>query len=192
MLPRLGSSKLVSNWILVTLGVSIIAALDGGFIARWTCLAPSRILHGEVWRLVTWPFVEPGPIGLVMTCAAIYKFGSELAASWGDRRLRRFMLQIIVGAGVFFCLLAAVAGSVHTWRLGGWVVPDVLVIAWARQYPDRVLRVYGVLELRGQQLVNITVGVMILFAIYVGPIAVAPELAACIAASVYPREWLRR
>ncbi len=33
---------------------------------------------------------------------------------------------------------------------------------------------------------------MVLFAIYFGPIAVAPELAACVAAAVYPREWLRR
>lgn len=191
MLPRLGSSKLVSNWILVTLGVSIVAAVDGGFLARWLALAPTRILHGEVWRLLTWPFVEPGPIGLVLTCAAIYKFGSELASIWGDRRLQRFMLQIIVGAAAFFCLLATIAGSTHVWRLGGWAVPDVLLIAWARQYPERVLRVYGMLELRGAQLVNITVGVMILFGIYFGPVAVAPELAACVAAAVYPREWLR-
>lgn len=192
MLPRLGSSKLVSNWILITLGASIVSALDGGWLARWTALAPSRIFHGEIWRLITWPFVESGPISLVVTCVFIYRFGTELAQSWGDRRLLRFSAQVLVGAAVVTCILNMLVGSRFAQHLGGWAVSDMLLIAWARQFPDRTLVLYGVLQARGQQLVNMTVGVMVLFALFLGPLAVAPELAACLAAVVYPREWLRK
>lgn len=192
MLPRLGSSKLVSTWILITLGASIFAALDGGWLAGWTALAPARIWRGEVWRLATWPFVEAGPTSLVLTCVAIYKFGSELAVRWGDRRLHRYVAQIVLGAGVVTCLLTAVAGGYFMPRLGGWAVADVLVIAWARQFPERTLTIYSVLRVQGQQVVNITVGVAVVFAIYFGPVAMAPELFACIAAAAYPTAWLRR
>ncbi|HEY5946599.1 MAG TPA: rhomboid family intramembrane serine protease [Kofleriaceae bacterium] len=191
MLPRLGTSKLVTNWLLITLGASVANALGGGWLASWAALAPSRILRGEVWRLVTWPLIEVGPMALIFTCVAIYKFGGELAIRWGDVRLRRFMLEIVVGAGVATCLLAAIAGATYMRRLGGWAVADVLVIAWARQFPDRSLVLYGLLTLRGQQLINITVGAAILFAIYFGPIAMAPELIACAAAALYPTERLR-
>ncbi len=193
MLPRLGSSKLVSNWILLTLGASIFAMLDGGWLARWTALAPDRIWHGEIWRLGTWALVQLGPLGIILTCASIYKFGGELAPRWGDRRLRRFAIQIVLAGGV----AAAICGliSEHAWhssRVGGWAISDALVIAWARQYPRATLQLYGLLTLSGRQLVGFTIGVTVLYAIATSPFVMAPELVACLGAAYYPRAWLAR
>jgi len=192
MWPRLASSTFVTRWILVTLVASIVATLDGGWLASMAALAPSKIFHGQVWRLVTWPLIESGPLSLVLTCAAIYKFGGELAVRWGDRRLRRFVGQIVVGAAVVTCVLAAVAGQTYLQRLGGWALTDALVIAWARQFPEATLVLYHVLVLRGRELIAVTVGVAIIYAIYDGPIVMAPELVACAAAAAYPRLLLRR
>ena len=192
MWPRLGSSTFVTRWIVATVVASIVAALDGGWLASMAALVPSQVFHGQVWRLVTWPLLERGPLALVLTCVAIYKFGGELAVRWGDRRLRRFVGQIVVGAAVVTCLLAAAAGQTDLHRLGGWALTDALVIAWARQFPEATLVLYHVLVLRGRQLVAVTVGVAIIYAIYVGPIAMAPELVACAAAAAYPRLLLRR
>lgn len=191
MWPRLGASQLVSRWIAITLAASIVAAVDGGWLASWAALSPQHILHGQVWRLVTWPLVEPGPMSLVLTCVAIFKFGGELATLWGDRRLRRFVLELVLGVAVVSTVLAAATGT-WLYRLGGWAIADMLVIAWARQFPQRTLVVYGVLHLRGRELIGITVGFAVLCAIYYGPVAVAPELLACLGAATYPRGWLRR
>jgi hypothetical protein len=183
MLPRLGSSKLVSTWIWVTLLASIVAALDGGWLAGWAVFAPSLIWEGQVWRLATWVFVEPGPLGLVLTCASIYKFGGELAPRWGERRLRRFMTEVIGGAAIVTTLLALISDDAwHIYRLGGWAVGDALVIAWARQYPERTLVLYGLLQLNGRNLIAIVAGITGVFAIFRGPFAMAPELLACAAA----------
>ncbi len=130
-------------------------------------------------------------IALVVTCAAIFKLGGDLAIRWGDRRLRRFVAEILLAAAIATCLLAAITGG-HFHRLGGWAVIDTLVIAWARQFPDSPLVVYGLLVLRGPALVRVTVGVAILFAIFYGPVTMAPELIACAAAAGYPRALLRR
>jgi hypothetical protein len=192
-LPRLGSSKLVSTWILITLAVSIVAMLDPGHVHEWAALAPERIWHGQLWRLVTWPLVEDGVTGLVLTCVTIYKFGGDLAHRWGERRLRRFMLQIIVAGGIVATLGALV--SDYAWnmhRCGGWVVSDALVIAWARQYPSSTLQLYGFLELGGQRLVYFTIGVTCLIAFSYSPFYYAPELVACLVAAWYPRDFLAR
>jgi membrane associated rhomboid family serine protease len=189
--PRLGSSKLVTNWILVTLCVSIVAWFDGAF-AAWLALIPSRVVQFEVWRLFTWPFAQSHPISLIVTCAAIFKFGGELATRWSDRRLQRYATEVLLAAGVITCLVALVTGHRFLVRTGGWAVTDILVIAWARQFPDRTLVLYGMLELHGKRLVQITIGTSVLFALFFGPVVMAPELAACTIAALYPRGRLSR
>lgn len=190
---RLGSSKLVSGWIAITLVASLVAALDGGWLAGWTGLAPSRIWRGELWRLVTWVFIERGPVSLVITCACIYKFGGELAPRWGDRRLRRFAVEVLGAAGVGATLLALLSSDAwHLDRLGGWAVCDALVIAWARQYPRSILVLYGLVELHGRRLVTVTLAITGVFAIYLGPLVMAPELLACALAIWYPSARLSR
>jgi membrane associated rhomboid family serine protease len=193
VLPRIGSSRVVSTWITITLAASIVAMLDGGWLESWTALEPDLIWRGQVWRVLTWALIELGPMDLVITCVSIYKFGGELAPRWGERRLRRFALQFIIAAGVMTALGALV--SDHAWqmhRCGGWAVGDALVIAWARQYPTATLRLYGVIELSGRQLIGFTVGVTVLFAIATSPFVMMPELVACLAAAMYPRTWLAR
>ncbi len=193
MLPRIGSSKLVSTWILVTLGASIFSMLGAGWLASWAALEPSEIWHGQLWRLVTWALVEAGPYGLAITIVSIYKFGGELAPRWGDRRLRSFMLQLVIAAGVVTALGALVSDRAwHMSRCGGMAVGDALCIAWARQYPTAQIRVYGLLTLSGKQLIVATAGFTILMAVAYGPFAMAPELVCCLGAACYPRAWLSR
>jgi hypothetical protein len=192
MLRRLGSSKLISAWIWITLVASIAAAVSG-WLAGWVALAPARIWRGEVWRLATWVFVEPGPLALIVTCASIYKFGGELAPRWGERRLRRFLIEILGGAAVATTLLALVSAEVWRTRyLGGWTVGDVLVIAWARQYPDSIVVLYGLLRMNGRSLITVVIAINCVYAIFVGPLAMSPELLACAAAYGYPSAWLAR
>jgi membrane associated rhomboid family serine protease len=185
----LGAKPLIRGWIYVTLAASIVAALDGGWLYRWASLWPSRIWRGEVWRLVTWPFVETGPLALVITCVSIYKFGGELAVRWGERRLRRFMVEVLAVAGIAACVVGAIAGGGHFLRCGGWVATDVLVIAWARQFPTAGLRLYGVLEVRGERLVAISVAMGVLSFVYFG-VSATPELVAAVVAATYPRRRL--
>jgi membrane associated rhomboid family serine protease len=191
VLPRFGSSKLVSNWILVTLCVTVLAWIDGRF-AAWLALIPSRVIQFELWRLFTWPFAEGSPISLIMTCAAIFKFGGDLATRWGEWRLQRYATEVLLAAGVITCIVAIVTGNRFLVRSGGWAMADMLVIAWARQFPERTLVLYGMLELSGKRLIQITIATAVLFALYFGPIVMAPELATVTLATLYPRERLNR
>ena len=190
MWPRSGRSRLISRWLVVTLAASIVSAVDGGWLAQWAALVPSKVLHGQVWRLVTWPFVQTSPLALIFTLVVIYRLGGDLAVRWGDRRLRRFATEIILAAALVTCLLASAVGASYLHRLGGWAVTDMLVIAWARQFPEQPLVLYGLLVVRGRQLVQVTIAATLIYVLFWGPIALAPELTACLAAAMYPRGWL--
>jgi membrane associated rhomboid family serine protease len=193
MFPRLGASKLISTWIAITVMASIVAAVDGGLCDEWFAFAPAQIWRGEVWRLGTWVFFQGSPLGLVLTCACIYKFGSELTVRWGDRRLQRFAIEILGGAAVVTTVLALLSDPLWDLRrLGGWAVNDALVIAWARQYPERVVVLYGLVHLHGQRLVAVTIAITGVYAIYSGIFPGTPELLVCAAVLRYPAAWLSR
>jgi hypothetical protein len=191
MLPRLGSSSLVTKWLAITIVVSVIGALDGGFLMHWLSLVPHRILAGEVWRLATWPFVEPSPVELVLTCMAIFRFGTELSVSWGPRRLARFAIETLLIAGVVAVILSTITHTPMR-HLGGWAVGDLLVIAWARQFPNRALTFYGLVTVYGRNLVHLTIAITAVYAIYVGIVEFSPELVTCAIAALYPTSRLAR
>lgn len=191
-LPQLGTSKRITQWLAATLVLSLVAMLDGGFLVKWLSLSPGHVVRGQIWRLGTWILVERGFWDLGLTLGAIYKFGSELGAVWGDRRLVRFIAQIVIAVGVV-TTLASVLGII--WpipRLGGWAVGDILVIAWARQFPTRVLRIQGMVSVYGQNLIWLTLGVAVVATIYWGLTFTLPDVLACAFAMLYPREWLNR
>jgi membrane associated rhomboid family serine protease len=190
---QISSSELVSRWIVLVLVASVWAMLDGGWLVQWTALEPDRVWHGEVWRVMTWPVVELGPVPIAFTIACIYKFGGALAPRWGDRRLQRFMLQLVIAGGVAASIGALI--SDHAWHMvhtGGFAVCDALVIGWARQYPNERLRMFSFLELSGQKLVIFTAGITILIALSTSVFVMMPEVVMCLGAALYPREWLTR
>jgi membrane associated rhomboid family serine protease len=192
-LPRLNASKFVSAWLTVTLVASVVAVVDGGWLAGWTLLAPARIWRGELWRLATWAVVEGSPYQLLVTCACLYKFAGDLAPRWGDRRLRRYAVEVLGAAALGTALLGLISDDLwHAHRFGGWAVGDAVMIAWARQYPDASVSLYGLLRLNGRALVKVTIGITVVYALFSGVLVMAPELITCAAAVWYPASRLAR
>jgi membrane associated rhomboid family serine protease len=192
MWPRRGWDTLVMRWIALTLAASLLCVLGAGWLASWTALIPSRVLHGELWRLVTWPLIQLSPLTLMLTCVSIFKFGGELAGRWGDRRLQRFVIEVVIASATITCLLAALVGETRMVRIGGFAIVDALVIAWARQFPRAPLVLYGLLQVSGRQLIIMTIGAAVLIALYTSPMWMAPELVACAIAATYPGSRLAR
>lgn len=186
-LPR-WFSPTIAALLATTFALSLVAALTDGFGAL--ALVPDRVWHGEVWRLVTWVFAVPGPRALVATAVVLYWFGGELAARWGEARLRRFVGVIVgVAGGGTAALGALVPYAHHLPYFGALALCDALVIAWALEFPDRRLRVYGVLSIGGPILAYGTAALTALAAIYLGPAAVLPELLAAVTALAWMSAW---
>jgi len=168
--------------IVVTLVLSLAVALTdrhAGSIFERTALVPGAVWQGQVWRLATWTFVEQGPLGLIFGCLFLYWFGGELGRLWGSPRF----LQVYLGVGLFAalatCLLARIDSALlDEHYLGGWAASAGLTIAWGLSFPDRVIRIYFVLPIRGVILAWGTVGLTVVYAVYSGWQSLLPELAA--------------
>ncbi|HEY8141947.1 MAG TPA: rhomboid family intramembrane serine protease [Kofleriaceae bacterium] len=187
--------------IALVLGLSLVAVIDaqmGGQLYLQLALLPAAVWHGQLWRLATWPFVMGGPLPLIYTCVVLYTCGSDLLTVWGKKRYLRYLAAVVAAAGVGTALLGLVLPGV--WGLpylGGMVLADAIIIAWARQFPEQPVQLYFFLLVRGETLVNAVVGVTVVFALYFGIDWMMPELLGVAAALLYTsrssrRWWLKR
>jgi len=68
-------------------------------------LWPSRVLDGQVWRVVSWPLVNEPSIWIVISLALLWYFGSEIERLLGRNRFAIFLLLITVIPGVAGALI---------------------------------------------------------------------------------------
>jgi membrane associated rhomboid family serine protease len=166
----------------LTVVLSLVSAFGdrhAGPVFAFLALCPALVWAGQLWRLVTWVFVEPSPLGLIFGCLSLYWFGAPLAKVWGSRRFFTVVAGVMLGTAVGTCLVGlldgAVAGATY---LGGWALTTALVVAWGLWFPDQVVRIYFFLPVRGYWMAWITVGLTAVFAIYRGWASLLPELLA--------------
>jgi membrane associated rhomboid family serine protease len=147
--------------------IMTLLARNSQVVFESTVLLPERVWTGELWRLVTWVFVVPDPLGLLFgVLAMVLWFGPDLVGAWGPRRFLSVYLGLAAATAVVTCLIARLLsprllGAVYA---GWWPMIDALIIAWALIFPFRDLYLFFVLPLRGQNLVYGTIGITLLFA----------------------------
>lgn len=156
--------------IALTVFASVLGWLDRDLQA-FAALAPVQVTRGEVWRLVTWPFLQDSPFTLLFGGFMLWSFGQQLTDIWGERRFLARLMAYTAGAGVLTTLLSLVWGPAATPHLGIWPVVNALLFAWAMLYPDRQVNIWGVLPLTGKTLALLVVGGTVLYGIAAGGVA---------------------
>lgn len=124
----------------------------------------SAILHGEVWRLFTAPFMHapsgPGAVGhMLWAVLGIYFLGTRLEEAWGSARFLRFVLF----TAVLSYLLQMVVQVVLPGSLGARLVGDAwfglmpaitaISIAWALTFRGETVRLMFVLPVTSSMLI---------------------------------------
>jgi membrane associated rhomboid family serine protease len=154
--------------ILVAMLVATVAAwLSPGFRGA-VSLFPDAILYGQVWRLVSWPFVAPDPITLFFSGLLVWQFGPQLAYAWGERRFLLTFLGLAVTASVVTTLVGAAWAGANLPYLGAWPVVTALIVMWGLMYSDRQLSWWGILQLTGKQTALIVVAGTVLWSLFAG------------------------
>jgi membrane associated rhomboid family serine protease len=166
--------------LVLTVACSIFVAVGSrhaGDLSDFASLYPKAVWRLELWRLVTWPFIEPGPIALIFTCLLLYWFGRDLAEDWGSRRFLAVFGGVTLAAGVGTSLVAAIDVALVDQRyVGGWAVTAAMIVAWGLWFPERVVRLYFVLPIRGYWLAWLTIGITLILAAYSGWERYLPEM----------------
>jgi membrane associated rhomboid family serine protease len=142
-------------------------------------LAPALVFRGQVWRIVTWVLIEPSPLALLFRGLLLYWLGRDLSAIWGSRRFLSVYFGTVVFAAVVTSLLALVDASImRQVYTGSWALDAALTVAWGLAFPDRVIRIYFVIPVRGLVIAWGTVALSVAYAIFSGWERYMPVLAA--------------
>jgi membrane associated rhomboid family serine protease len=92
----------VTKWLIgATLGITLLLRLTeartGIGIGDFVFIA-DNVLAGQVWRLVTYVFVEPSAMNLIVSLLFLYLFGGSFERQWGSRSYLRFVGLSSIGA----------------------------------------------------------------------------------------------
>lgn len=187
MLSRLGSSKLISRWVVTMVAVTLIALIDHGWLHRWLTLEPAMIWRGQLWRLVTWLVVPSGIGGAALVCICLYRFATDLAEDWGDARLLSYVLVVGATAAAGTALCGLVSDVVwHSRHIGSSAVWSLVLIGWCRTYPDGAIEYHDALRVTGRKRYLSILALTGLIIVIEGPLMAIPELLTCAIACCYP------
>ena len=98
----------------------VIYTVNPNFMLMLT-FSPYHILHGQVWRLITWILMptDTRVFSLLIMALLYYQLGSALERSWGTFRFNVYifggMLFTVIGAFILYGIYAAAGtGSLET------------------------------------------------------------------------------
>lgn len=109
----------LTMWLILGYAIGyIIEMLDqtGKFI-YFLALDPYKILHGEIWRLVTWVIIPPSESNILFVILMLwccYSIGTILERTWGTYKYNLFIFT-----GIFLTILSAFAYFFVLLVLGG-------------------------------------------------------------------------
>lgn len=100
------------RYALPNLTIMIIGTYILGYVLQFTAgnvlayllLDPAQILHGQVWRLLSWILIPPGSFEplVIITLWFYYSVGMALERAWGS-----FRYNVYIFSGLFFTVLGA-------------------------------------------------------------------------------------
>lgn len=101
----------------------------------------------QPWSLVTYPFVDPGPLGLLLQGYFLYLVGGILERSWGSRNFLAIFF-IFTAVSSVALLVPAYLFNVRVDLIGLWLPLSTLVVAWAAMDPEAQIYIWGILPVK--------------------------------------------
>lgn len=132
---RLGRLDVTSTMLLVLLGaLGVVASAFVPALVEFGALLPQRVGSGEVWRLVTWPFVDSISLWSVLTLVLLWYFGTDLERHVGRTRMAR----LYAGMWAVLTITTLVLGVFTEQAMIGLNTLQFLVLLlWIAEYPRR-------------------------------------------------------
>ena len=143
--------------MLYAVGAVLDVLSQGTIYYTYLSLNPYLILHGQIWRLITFVFVpmDNRLFFLVISLYFYYMIGSVLEREWGTAKFNVFYgLGVVLNIVVGFVLYAVSASAYPASLLGYLVTADMtyvnmsLFFAFATLYPDMRVLLFFIIPIK--------------------------------------------
>lgn len=138
----------------------VIYTVNPNFMLMLT-LSPYHVLHGQVWRLITWILMptDTRVFSLLIMALLYYQLGSALERSWGTFRFNVYifggMLFTVIGAFILYGIYAAAGtGSLETISLISSLtfttnyINLTIFLAFAVMYPEMQILLFFIIPVK--------------------------------------------
>ena len=147
-------------------------------------LDPYKILHGQIWRLVTWIIIPPQSLDLfpIIMLILYYSLGSTLERTWGA-----FRYNVYIFSGMFFTVIGSFLlytvcylngapmdrrGETISLAFSTYYVNMSIFLAFAAEYPDMQLLFMFIIPIKIKWLAIADV-ILLVFQIFTNGFSVA-------------------
>ena len=145
---RYAIPNLITYIIILYAAGFALELINPTFYSQFLSLDASKILQGQIWRIVTF-IIQPPSDSLIFIAFALYLYymiGKQLEAAWGAFRFNLYffsgMLFIVLGAILAYLLTGTVL-PMDTWYLN-----LSLFFAFAALYPDIQLLLFFIIPIK--------------------------------------------
>lgn len=147
--PRFGIPNLMKFIVIGNVLIYFLDMFSNGYASLLFMFLPSRILHGEVWRIITFLFIpvngfNPSDtfsiVWFAMATLFYYYIGNALERQWGSTR---FAVFYFLGA-----ILNIVIGFAFQTSVTMYYVNMSMFFSFATLYPDMQVLLMGILPLK--------------------------------------------
>jgi len=156
-------------WLVFAVGLNWAGAPESLFTLL--CGNTERILHGEVWRIFTAPWMHM-PVGtlshVLSALIGLYFLAPSLEERWGSARFGRFLfLAALLSYGMQMAAELILPQSFEVAPAGGYwfgatPVIEAVAIAWALSFRGQVVRLFFVLPVSSTGLIVFVVGASVM------------------------------
>ncbi|HET9934048.1 MAG TPA: rhomboid family intramembrane serine protease [Polyangiaceae bacterium] len=162
---RIVMIAIAALWLAFAIGLNWAGAPPELFWAL--CGNTDKILHGEVWRLFTapWLHLPVASLGHVFSALlGLYFLGASLEQQWGSARFAKFLFFAALLAYVTQMLAELVLprsleiAPADGYWFGAIPVVEAIAIAWALSFRGREVRLFFVLPVSSTGLILFVVG----------------------------------
>lgn len=166
--PRLGIPNLMRYIVAANAVIYILGVFDqSGLLYSALALDAASVLHGQVWRIVTFVLLPTGgrPLAVVLSLFFYFWLGESMERLWGSTK---FTVYYVSG------MLLSTLASILALFLDGFAFPlfgagyvnSALFFAYALTYPDAIVRVMYILPVKMKWLAIIEAAVYVLAVVY--------------------------
>ena len=126
-------------YVIVLYAAGSVILLVAPELLLWVCFDANKILHGQVWRLVTFLMMpmETNVFLLVLLCYVYYMLGTTLERTWGAFRFNLYFFLGMLGTILSGFIVYWTSGiSLTGLSLSATYINLSLFFAYALTYPD--------------------------------------------------------
>lgn len=154
---KYGIRNLMLFIIIGNIATFILMSTEYGlaFVAEWLLFVPSLIAKGQVWRLITFIFIDiTGNIfSLALSCIFYFFVGRMLENEWGRLKFTVYYLSGVVLHSVFGLVASIWHGDyVAGMLIGSHYLNMSLFLAYATLEPNAYLRLYFIIPVKAKWL----------------------------------------